>query len=50
MLAKVINAEQQNICDVIGKQNLEDIFGMSFHRLQTEFSKWTKTKIRSQYF
>ena len=48
MLAKVINAEQRNICDVIEKQNLEDIFGMSFHRLQTEFSKWTKTKIRSQ--
>lgn len=48
MLAKIIDAEQQNICDVIEKQHLEDIFGMSFHRLQTEFSKWTKTKIRSQ--
>ena len=46
MLAKVIKYEQQNLCDVTGIQQVENIIGMPIEGLQRRFSSWTKIKLK----
>jgi len=48
MIARVINAEQVNVCDVVNKHSLEELFGTTINQLQRQFSHWSKGKLRAQ--
>lgn len=46
MLAKVIKYEQQNLCDVIGIKQVENIIGIPIEELQNQFSYWSSRRLR----
>lgn len=48
MIARVINAEQVNLCDTVKKHSLEELFGTTINQLQRQFSNWSKGKLRAQ--
>ncbi|QBG35551.1 hypothetical protein [Litorilituus sediminis] len=48
MLAKVIKYEQQNLCDVIGIQQVEKAMGMSIKGLKRQFVHWANRRLRTQ--
>lgn len=47
-LARLINTEQVNVCDVVKKDSLENFFGLPIRQLQKQFSKWSLGKLRAQ--
>jgi hypothetical protein len=48
VLARLINMEQINVCDVVKKDSLESIFSLPIRQLQMQFSKWSQGKLRAQ--
>ncbi|GAA6172377.1 hypothetical protein NBRC116592_20470 [Colwellia sp. KU-HH00111] len=48
MLAKLIQYEQQNLCDKTSANDIEQIFGMSLSKLQIQFTRWLDRKIKPQ--
>ena len=48
MLAKIIKYEQQNLCDVIDVQQIENITGMLVKDLQKQFNRWTNQRLKTQ--
>ncbi|WP_114326666.1 hypothetical protein [Candidatus Colwellia aromaticivorans] len=48
MLAKVIKYEQQNLCDVTGIKQVENIIGLPIKGLQRQFNHWTNLRLRAQ--
>lgn len=45
--AKVIKYEQQNLCDAIGVQQVENIISMPIKGLQKQFEYWAKLKLKA---
>ncbi|XQW84542.1 hypothetical protein ACOYR1_15595 [Thalassotalea piscium] len=46
MLAKVIKAEQGNICDALKPEQLESLFNGSIQKLQNEFTSWSQKRVK----
>ena len=48
MLAKLIQYEQQNLCDEIEPKDIEQVLGIPISTLQTQFTRWLNKEIKSQ--
>ena len=48
ILAKLIKSEQQNRCDIIDKNKIEQQLEIPLNVLQKQFSNWSKSKLRTQ--
>lgn len=46
MLSKFIKSEQQNLCNVIPKNNFEKVIGLSINNLQKQFNVWSRSKFK----
>jgi len=48
MLVRLINTEQQNVCDVLQTNKIESLFGTPIKQLQKHFTNWSKAKLKHQ--
>jgi hypothetical protein len=48
MLAKVIKSEQQNLCNIIDRNKIEQQLEVPLNVLQRQFSNWSKSRLRRQ--
>lgn len=48
ILAKIIKSEQQNLCNIIGREKVEQQLDAPLNVLQKQFSSWSKIKLRRQ--
>lgn len=48
ILAKLIESEQQNLCNIIDKNKIELQLEIPLNVLQKQFSNWSKSKLRTQ--
>lgn len=48
MLARLINTEQKNVCNVVTNDKVAELLGAPIKQLQKDFVNWSKTKLRSQ--
>jgi len=48
MLAKLIQYEQQNLCNEIDPKDLEQILDIPISTLQTQFNRWLSKEIKPQ--
>lgn len=47
MLAQIIKHEQQNLCNVINIEQIENIIGIPIKTLQIQFNRWVQLKLKS---
>lgn len=48
ILAKLIKSEQQNLCNILDWENIEQQLEIPLNILQKQFSLWSKSKLRRQ--
>lgn len=48
ILARLIKSEQQNLCNTIDKDNIEQQLDIPLNMLQKQFTNWSKLKVRRQ--
>jgi hypothetical protein len=48
ILARFIKSEQQNLCNTIDKDKIEQQLDIPLNMLQRQFSSWSKSKVRRQ--
>jgi hypothetical protein len=48
ILAKLIKNEQQNLCNIIDKNKIEQQLDVQLHVLQKQFSNWSKSTLKIQ--